>query len=751
MKFITAIALFFTVNTLFSQIQGDKFTHTYSTNSMVFQSVTFPKPNLKQLRAEDEENDVKGLGPWRFGYNFDTDLSLDNAGTWTTLSNGGKLWLLKIQCNESQTINLTLENTFIPEGNELFVYNEDKSFILGKFTEKHVYKGQLGTELVPGSTVIVEYYVAPQNILNSGRLTIKTVTYGYRSAEEFQEKAFGSAAFCHKNVNCPEGLPFSNQKRSVVMLVSGSNGFCTGALVNNTSYDGKPYVLTANHCYSNPASWIFRFNWESPDCTNPGTSPAFTSLSGADLRSRRAGSDFCLVEITGGLESGTIPSAYNAYFSGWDRTGDNPSNTFGIHHPKGDIKKISFDDNMSFPAQTKVGATVSDVAGTWRVQWDRSTTTEGGSSGSPLFNQNKRIIGQLWGGGALCTNPDGFDYYGRFSVSWDPSGSNSTNHLKTWLDPTNTGALVVNGYEPSDNYTLDASLVSLKNVNGTLCSNSIAPKFTLVNTGTASLTSATITYGFDGVESQTYTWSGNLAFLAATEIDLPNQTVAGGGHSFSATVTTVNGGADAIADNNNIISQFYVVESPQTVNLAVTVDCYASETSWQITNSSNDTLYKSPIYYNTDEGLHNYSLCLDPGCYTFKVFDEYNDGMSYCDSGLVVITGSLSEILAQITKQEAATFGASKSINFCVDYNGIENLTTDFGVFPNPVQGMLMWNSKDVVEVALIDLAGQLIVQAKTEQNQSLSVGGITNGVYFASFKLSNGTVIVKKIVVEKN
>jgi hypothetical protein len=78
-------------------------------------------------------------------------------------------------------------------------------------------------------------------------------------------------------------------------LVSGSNGFCSGALINNTLNDGKPYVLTANHCYSDPTNWIFRFNWQSADCNNPAASPTFQSLSGAVLRSRRTPSDFCLV------------------------------------------------------------------------------------------------------------------------------------------------------------------------------------------------------------------------------------------------------------------------------------------------------------------------------------------------------------------------------------------------------------------------------------------------------------------------
>ena len=147
------------------------------------------------------------------------------------------------------------------------------------------------------------------------------------------------------NVNCNDGIPWQNQRNSALMLVSGSNGFCSGALINNTQNDGKPYVLTANHCYSNPASWIFRFNWQSSNCNNPGSSPSFVSLSGATLRAKRQPSDMCLVEITGGLQNGTVPLSYNPYFSGYNNSNTPATSAVSIHHPAGDIKKISFDDN----------------------------------------------------------------------------------------------------------------------------------------------------------------------------------------------------------------------------------------------------------------------------------------------------------------------------------------------------------------------------------------------------------------------
>jgi lysyl endopeptidase len=404
---------------------------------------SFSKPDVDVLRAEDLITDKQGNAPWRFGFNNETDLNMTNSGTWTVHPDGGLIWQLRLECQEALTVNLTLDNVTIPEGNELYVYNEDKSFILGNFTTTHLYKGELGTELVPGDIAIIEYYVAGENTYLNRSLHINRVTHGYRTAGEFIEKAFGSSGDCNMNANCPDGDPWEYQKRSAVMLVSGSSGFCSGSLINNTLNDGTPYVLTANHCYSNPTSWIFRFNWESDGCSNPNNSPSFESLSGATLRAKRTPSDFCLVEITGGLVGGTVPPSYNAFLSGWNNQDVAPSTTVCIHHPSGDIKKIAFDDQAAVSVQA-MGS--SENNSSWEVHWDRNTTTEGGSSGSPLFDQDKRIIGQLWGGGASCWNLDAPDYYGKLSSSWEPSGSTNDKQLKFWLDPNDSGVGAIDGF-----------------------------------------------------------------------------------------------------------------------------------------------------------------------------------------------------------------------------------------------------------------------------------------------------------------
>jgi hypothetical protein len=90
---------------------------------------------------------------------------------------------------------------------------------------------------------------------------------------------------------------------------------------------------------------------------------------------------------------------------------------------------------FGFPANTR-----------WKLHFNDGATYFG-SSGSPLLNSNKRVIGQLFGGAKYCPTDTGvqdkYDYYGILGVSWN--GVDSTVRLKDWLDPLHTDAQFLDG------------------------------------------------------------------------------------------------------------------------------------------------------------------------------------------------------------------------------------------------------------------------------------------------------------------
>ncbi|NVK65383.1 MAG: trypsin-like peptidase domain-containing protein [Flavobacteriales bacterium] len=413
------------------------------------------------VAAEDAINDQNKSQPWRFGYKYDTDFTLENSGTWETLSDGSKLWRLGLKCEGAITMNLLLEDLFIPEGASLYLFDVDKTNKVGAYTARNNREdGNLGTELLHGDEIIVEYH-EPANVAGEGSLTVSSVVHGYRTLTHIQNeltRALNSSGDCNIDVHCSLGDPWSNQIRSVAMIVVNGNGACTGALINNTCNDGTPYFLTANHCLGgSTGNWAFRFNWEVAEgdptlscATTTNTSSSYNlssnfdqTANGATLLANSGTSDFALLKI----DNMDVNDAINwgLFYAGWDNTDveSTVSQVVGIHHPAGDIKKIcrAFDNGNNISHQSVSGTDV------WFMNsWDDGVT-EGGSSGSPLFDQNGRIIGQLYGGAAACSgtsNNGQYDFYGRFGVSWDLG-------VKQYLSPASCGAeqSINDGYDPN--------------------------------------------------------------------------------------------------------------------------------------------------------------------------------------------------------------------------------------------------------------------------------------------------------------
>jgi hypothetical protein len=650
----------------------------------------------------------------------------------------------------------------------LYVYNPSKDFILGKFTASHLYNGELGTELVPGEMTIVEYFVPKGSSI--GNINICTVTHGYRTPDEFLLKAFGGSGACNVNVNCPEGAAWTQQRNSVVMLVSGSNGFCTGALINNTLNDGKPYVLTANHCYSNPATWIFRFQWESTSCINPSTSPTFQSLSGAVLRAQGTPSDFCLVEITGGLVNGTVPAAYTPYFSGWDNTETISPSAVCIHHPSGDIKKIAIENNALI--STNFGGSPSNSH--WGVlSWDLGVT-EPGSSGSPLFNQNRRIIGQLHGGASACGASVLSDEYGKVSVSWNPAGSTTSGQLKHWLDPNNTNASFIDGYDPSNapTITLDAGLSNSTFIQTSLCGSNYIPNVTISNGGSQTVTTAVISYSLDGGTAQNYNWNGSLAQFQTQVINLPPVQLLPGNHTFSATVSQVNNGVDELSVNNATNTQFLVTAINQTSNLlkvTLLTDNYSSETYMEVLSSNGTVVWfqgnesfagtygtnntpgptdpTSPLLDNT---TYNWDVPLSLNdCYTFKIYDYYGDGLSgfIADGSLSLANHNNINFYTLSTPNFGAELGIVFKNNSAIGL--VESENQELNVFPNPANDLLFINlPSSAKQISIVDIYGKLIYsEPALLESHELKISSLESGTYWLKVDLTNGRTALKRFI----
>lgn len=762
MKFSLFALLFIIVLPLFAQ-QGDGGEpHGYIQflkSGAEIPSYEFDQPNIDELRAEDEINDSLFKGPWRFGYNHEVSINVENSAAWFTQENGDQLGFIKITSEEAQTINLSFINSRIPEDNELYIYNPSKDFILGKFTSKHIYQGQLGTELVPGSTVILEYFVPQSNSNNIGNLEIAKITHGYRTAQEIRTRSFGSSGSCNMNVNCPDGAPFVNQRNSALMIITSGNLSCSGALINNTEFDGTPYVLTANHCNdNNQASWVFRFNWQSDDCNNPTSSPSFESLSGSVLRANRSESDFLLVEITGGLSNGTVPQSHSPYFAGWNNEDIPPLMSFSIHHPLGDIKKISFDDDPSVAVQAMNS---TEANSSWKVIWDRNTTTQSASSGASLFNQEGKIIGQLWGGNASC-DPTSLDedYFGRIHNSWEPTGSTSSNQLKHWLDPNNSGVGEIIGFDPYNTPLNDnVSIISLKGYNDNLCADSYTPELKILNLGANTLTSLNIMYSYNGTV-QTMNWTGSLSTYSSSVVQLPSMTQVDGQNNIEIQLLDPNGTTDQDPSDNQIIESYDANPSAVSLDFDFYLGCYGEEVSWKLIDENNAILYEGDDYSNGNtSNLVSENFCLLEGCYELILEDDNGDGVegaayNECDySGSMTLTQTDNgSVLAELLEANA-NFGSEISFNFCVEDVSLakETLEKNVLIYPNPSNGYFTidMNFAGQKTIEIRSIAGQIISIHDTNSDQlKVNNAQLSSGIYLVNISSSSNS-ITRKVIIE--
>ncbi len=452
--------------------------------------------NVEKLKAEDAKLEASGR-PLRALEIIPVALDMENSGEWTTLSNGQRIWRLTVNAPGAIATMLYYKDFYIPAGGKLFIYNPEHTQILGAYTSRTNPKGaEFATELVAGGELILEYAEPLMDALvdipslgslevsrsteitpsrmevqkSKPRISISGIGYGYNHIQVWNKPGnelradanFNRSAACMVNINCPEGADWQHHKKGVARTITqiGSGGFlCSGTMINNTAGNLDALYLSAHHCFKDGLNqgnalfntMIFYFNWEQPGCERTAIEPTnVNTWTGAQLLvdiDISGGSDGSLLRLNNG---GTIPESYNLFYNGWDRRNTPAQSGVGIHHPKGDIKKIS---TFSAPATTTSWTSLLDDNSTvhgasnahWNVKFVATANghaiTEGGSSGSPLFNEEGRVVGTLTGGNSSCTQPNGDNKYGKLWYHWDQAAAK----MAPYLDPDDTGASFIDG------------------------------------------------------------------------------------------------------------------------------------------------------------------------------------------------------------------------------------------------------------------------------------------------------------------
>lgn len=398
--------------------------------------------NVEQLLEEDAEWENLGMPP-RCAKVIPADIRFEDRSEKITLPNGQTIRRLEISAPGALAILLYYDRFVIPEGGKLFIYDPAYTRILGAYSHKtNSKRTEFATEFVSGDKLVLEYVESPSG--ENPQIRISGIAYGYnhlrRPAGDNRLKSRWDSESCMININCPEGDNWQDQKKGVARIVTLSGGYaslCSGTLVNNTNGDFDPLFLSAHHCYESltPAQMnqsIYYFHYEWQGCENLNTAPRCPTMVGAQMLADidiEGGSDGALLRL-----NDSIPQDYGVYFNGWDRRDIAATAGVGIHHPAGDVKKISTFSNTAASDTWRGEERGADFAH-WNVHFTRTTSghsvTEGGSSGSPLFNQNGLLVGTLTGGNSSCLNKTGDNLYGKLWYHWD----RGPQKMNRYLDP----------------------------------------------------------------------------------------------------------------------------------------------------------------------------------------------------------------------------------------------------------------------------------------------------------------------------
>lgn len=379
-------------------------------------------PDAAHARAS---RPVEESGAFRYGVELPVGLGLEDGGLWESVPATGELvWRLELASPGAFSLGVVFERFDLPPGGKVWLYDPGRTQVLGAYGESAENpNGVLAVQPLRGDRVVIEY-VEPPGARARPELVVGGLVHDYVDVLGQLAPGGALAVACLVDVKCPQGAPYQDIKRAVIWMFQGGLG-CSGSILNNTAEDGTPYMMTAEHC-GDMTNGVFVFDYERSACGG-GTSSQASTLSGSTRLAVSSIYDAQLYRL-----NQSIPVSYQPFFAGWSLRQTPRAPAIGISHPSGLPKKIQIDRQDPFDLGTR-----------WNVFYEVGAI-QPGSSGSPLFDRDERVIGTASTGGGGCSAGAN---YGRFDLFY------TTRNLGTWLDPLGWGLTGIDGYDGAAPYT----------------------------------------------------------------------------------------------------------------------------------------------------------------------------------------------------------------------------------------------------------------------------------------------------------
>lgn len=661
--------------------------------------VSFSENQFVQPQIQ-REKDV--LGPYIAAQTALTNLNESNL-VWQMNSEGIWIGTMSIDIKNAQSINVLFTDVVWPSDAKLFFIGENT--INGPFTTDNFTSSTFSHFPIEGSHLQLHIELSA---VSKDNLHFKISEVNAAFNESMRDGGCNIASIC------PTVDAYRKAQKSTVIISVNGSGFCTGTLINNSSRDDTPLVITAQHCLTpsrNLSNWVFAFNYEATACNTPNVNNGKSfSLRGADVVAENSNSDFALLLLRENLGPND-----STHFAGWDKSDISPTSQYVFHHPNGALKRFSFNANTS---EKTTYLESNNPPFVWKIDKWESGTTEGGSSGSSLMNLNGQVMGTLVGGAASCTNVNGSDYFGRLAIGFEDNVDESKS-LDPWLDPNSGNYDTLAGYDyPRSNVpNIDLSIRKISGLSSSSCDGKFAPKIVVKNVGKQSVSNYTLNIQSAGMP----TWIPNETIQAiapgqSISYTFTERTYPAGIANFVLNLNTEN---DAYTKNNQGYKQSTVLQDAIGIQMSVTLDDYGNENYWELYNIANERIvFDGPFKSGFGGTTIDKYFCLEEGCYRLEFTDSYGDGMC-CDfgNGSFILTSSTQDTLAFGYNGPTNLAGDSETqtVNFCITANGIEDNRNlkNLSIAPNPTsigQRVKFQNIEAPIQFQVLGLDGKVIL-----------------------------------------
>jgi hypothetical protein len=366
----------------------------------------------------------------QFAVNIAHSISVSSQGKWSQQGSTSS-WEYSVRIPTAISMSFHASSVVLPPSAVLTVTT---ARTISRYVARDVGRGGLWGRLMPGDTLNFSLSVKSSEA-NLVRLHLDSLQAGYRSLgagvadhphfRELRRLAAAASTDCTENYECHVTTANEGPAHATVALTIANLYQCSGTLINSTSGDGTPYVLTARHCESgqlgggnpNVASSVSVY-WDAvtPCGTNLGSIYDSGTVSQTGATTAFEQQDIWLIQLD------TPPAVDDAFYAGWDATGSAFTGGYTIEHALGANKQYVVWSGTDLLEQ--IPGTTLNVAydsSFWGVV-NSVGNLGAGASGSALFSPNNQVVG----GASLADLPGGANSLGACPVSTLPSPSAST-------------------------------------------------------------------------------------------------------------------------------------------------------------------------------------------------------------------------------------------------------------------------------------------------------------------------------------